>query len=217
MAARTGEKTRHTSRPLLLLVGLVTVVLTVAGCATGQRAQTAIESPAIDGSGANVGNISIRNFSVAPPTGGANYLIAQLLGVIVNNGATEDKLTSVTTSAAKTVTLFQSAADAYYVTNTPSASAAAPSPSASVSSSTADGSETTLTIPAGGRLTIGGAADGAAVILLRGLTEPIRPASLLMVTMTFANAGRVTFPIGVQLSSSSPTPSILPIAPSTDG
>jgi copper(I)-binding protein len=210
LAARTGEKTRRTPRPLLVLAAIA-VAVTLAGCSVGQRAQTAVESPAVDGAGANVGAISIRDFSVAPPAGGAAYLSAQLLGVLVNNSGTDDTLTSVTTSAAKTVTLFESAADAYSVTATASATASA----ADTSSSSPATGASALTIPAGGRLTVGGAGDAAAVILLQGLTHPLQPATLLTLTMTFANAGPVTFQIAVHLSTTSVTPAILPTAVST--
>ncbi len=65
MTARTGEQTRRpASRPLLVLAAVVAAALTLTACGTGQRAQTAVETPVVDGVEATVGSIAIRDLAV---------------------------------------------------------------------------------------------------------------------------------------------------------
>ncbi len=150
-------------------------------------------------------------------------LTAQLQGVIINNSGTDDQLVSVTTSAAKSVSLYSSSADAaaasIAATATPAATAstattaagsdsaspsasasASDSASASASSSAAAGSQ--VTIPAGQLVHIGGSAD-AAVIELNDLSSQIVATSIITLTFTFAHAGSVTVKVGVALGTNS--------------
>lgn len=231
MIARISEQPR--GRRLAALALIVVGALALSGCADGQRAQTAIETPAVDGVGASVGAIDIRNLSIAPPAGDAAYLSARLQGAIVNNSGQDDELVSVTTKAAATVGIYISDADASASaalasstaaassassSASPSSSSSSPSSSASSSASAAPSSSTppastgSLVIPAGRLVTIGG--DGA-VIELTGLTSPLQGASQISVTFTFKNAGSVTLTIAVHVPTSPMTAPTLPTSFST--
>lgn len=78
-------------------------VLALAGCAAGQQAQTVGQKPAIDGVAADVGQLGLRNAGIAAPSTGSSYAAggtALLQFVLVNNGATADRLVSVTSPIA---------------------------------------------------------------------------------------------------------------------
>jgi hypothetical protein len=74
-----------------------------------------------------------------------------------------------------------------------------------------------LTIPAGQALTIGGTGTGAAVIQLNDLTAALAPSGLVTITLTFKNAGSVTFQIAVHLTTTSVSASVLPSVLTTAG
>lgn len=115
----------------------------LAGCATGQHAQTAAEVPAIDGVGAQIGSIALRAVTVAPPAEN-NYAAgtdADLQLVIVNQGATDDKLVGVTTPAADEVRLFADQADSTF-TPLPTPSTSASESATGTGSGTASGTGT---------------------------------------------------------------------------
>jgi len=211
LTARIREQSRRL--PLVALTLIASGALVLTGCAAGQRAQTAIETPAVDGVGASVGAIDIRNLSIAPP-GGAAYTSAQLQGAIINNAGTADELVSVTTSAAKSVGIFDSSAAAFAASTSPSTPASTASSSAASSAATT-GSTGTLAVPAGRLVSIGGGSADDPVIRLTGLTKPLQGASLISVTFTFKNAGSVTLQIAVHVPTSPVTAPTLPTSVTT--
>jgi copper(I)-binding protein len=102
-------------RRTALAVLAVCATLLTSACAAGRHAPTAEESPAIDGVGASVGSMLLREVSVASPPNGVSYAkggAAVLRVVVVNNGTSDDQLTSITTPAASGVSLFDSLAAA---------------------------------------------------------------------------------------------------------
>jgi copper(I)-binding protein len=212
LTARIREQSRRL--PLVALTLIASGALVLTGCAAGQRAQTAIETPAVDGVGASVGAIDIRNLSIAPPVGGAAYTSAQLQGAIINNAGTADELVSVTTSAAKSVGIFDSSAAAFAASTSPSTPASTASSSAASSAATT-GSTGTLAVPAGRLVSIGGGSADDPVIRLTGLTKPLQGASLISVTFTFKNAGSVTLQIAVHVPTSPVTAPTLPTSVTT--
>jgi copper(I)-binding protein len=129
-------------------IGLVAAcaALATASCAAGRDAQTARESPTIDGVNTSVGTIDLRGVAVAPPSG-ATYPqggSAELMLVIVNNGQQADQLTNITTSAAGSVTVFDSASAAASAlgSNAPSTESPSASDSSSAGSSSSSSSTT---------------------------------------------------------------------------
>jgi copper(I)-binding protein len=189
--AQPGRRLR--SQLVALLAGSA---LLIAGCGTGQRAQTAVEVPVVDGVQADVGALNLRAVTVVTPPGGsyAKGGNAALQLYIVNNGAV-DRLVSVSSPAAKSATVSEnqlSAIQAAELASIPSAS-----PSASASASASAGFSVAL---ASGETTAIGATASQPQITLLGLTAPLYPAMSIPITFTFANAGPVTVDVSVHLS-----------------
>jgi periplasmic copper chaperone A len=97
------------SRRILVGVAVATgALLALGGCAAGQRAQTAEETPVVDGVVADAGAMALRAVAVAAPPSGGSYAKggdAPLQLVIVNNSRNDDRLVRVTTPAAADVQL----------------------------------------------------------------------------------------------------------------
>ncbi len=95
-----------------LLAGAVAmlVVPALAGCEAGLNAPTLEFHPASAGAHAVVDGISINNlFVLAGPSGSSSLPVGSqaslFMGLFNNNGSTSDKLVSVATSAAKSVSI----------------------------------------------------------------------------------------------------------------
>lgn len=87
------------------VVACAAALLALAGCAAGQHAQTAEETPVVDGVAADAGPVALRAVTVAPPKTGswAKGGDAPLQLVIVNNSRLDDQLSSVSTPVASDV------------------------------------------------------------------------------------------------------------------
>jgi copper(I)-binding protein len=189
------------SRRVRLRVGVAAAVgalLALGGCAAGQHAQTAEETPVVDGVAADAGAMALRAVAVAPPASGSYPKggEARLQLVIVNDSRTDDHLVRVTTPVASTVGVFANAAAA-----TDSASSAAAQ---------------SLSLPRGQATSVG-FADNEPVIQLQNLTQQLFPAQSFLITFQFATAGSVTFTIAVHLvpgPSTTPSVNISPTAES---
>ena len=199
-------------------VGLAVVltVLLTGACAQGKQAQTAHESPAIDGVNSDLGPIALRNASIAPPSGSPSYAAgsaAELSLVIVNSGNADDNLISITTAAAASVSQFASASDAapaLSATEVASQSPAqSPSPSESSSAPTASAVAFPVAIPAGQRVSFG-IADTDKVLVISGLLNQLYPATQIPITFTFQNAGTLTVMVPVRLSTPTSSPLVIP-------
>ena len=167
--AATRGATRAASTAALGAV----IVLSVAGCAAGQRAQTADEYSGVDGVSANVGSIGLRNVGVSSPATVAGYAAkstATLSMAIVNNGASADQLVSVSTAAAASVSIGKAATAA----------------------------STPITIPSRGLVQVGMSTGGDS-IFLKGLTAPLISGQDIDVTFTFRNAGSTQVRMAVKL------------------
>jgi copper(I)-binding protein len=92
---RAEQKSR-----LAVVVALATGLgLAAAGCSAGQITQTDTQVATVDGASGNVGSIAVRNAQFAFPVSGHEYKAgdeAAIVVTIVNNGASADKLLSVT-------------------------------------------------------------------------------------------------------------------------
>jgi copper(I)-binding protein len=195
--AQPGRRLR--SQLVAVLVGSC---LLIAGCAAGQRAQTAVEVPVVDGVEANVGALNLRAISVVTPDGGsyAKGANASLQLYIVNNGAV-DHLVSVSSPAAKSATVSENklaAIEAAELASIPSPSAS-PSDTASAAASAPAAAGFSIALATGETTAIGATATQPQITLL-GLTAPLYPAMSVPVTFTFANAGPVTIAVSVHLS-----------------
>ncbi|MBV9593155.1 MAG: hypothetical protein JO147_05070 [Actinobacteria bacterium] len=227
-----GVRRRMSGRVRTLVAVVAAAGLLVAGlsgCAAGQHAATAEETPVTDGVSANVGPINIRNAAIQPPFGNSYSAgsAAALTMVIVNSGRTDDQLTSVTTSAASSATFFANGAAATAApmpvssssspaTSTTRSGSSASSASSPVSGAPASSGQTSLPLPAGQSVRIGLNSNDA-VIQLSGLRSELSPAQPVSITMTFKNAGSVTFTLAVRLSTSTPSaPTLATTHPETE-
>ncbi|MPZ83485.1 MAG: copper chaperone PCu(A)C [Actinophytocola sp.] len=97
--------------PLRKIVPAVAVgfvaLLGIAGCSAGQVTQTDSVAPAVNGNKADLGDIALRDVMIAYPESGAYGKgdQAPLVLTIVNTGAADDELMSVSSPAAGSVEL----------------------------------------------------------------------------------------------------------------
>jgi copper(I)-binding protein len=203
--------------------------LALAGCGAGQITQTSTQQAAVNGTHAQVKNIDLRNAAVQYPTSGPGYAAGAtpaLTLTIVNRGAQDDSLVSVTTEdgtqatieGSKTVvaahTLVIGPDDAVESTNeaqptssgAPSSSPAAPTssgtPTGSSSASNSPGNLTataTSEVPSSGPAATPTAPEkvGQAKVTLPPLKQPLWPGQVIKVTFVFQNAGPVTVDLPV--------------------
>ncbi|MDQ7808039.1 hypothetical protein Q5425_30255 [Amycolatopsis sp. A133] len=203
--------------------------LVLAGCGAGQITQTSTQQAAVNGTHAQVKNIDLRNAAVQYPTSGPGYAAGAtpaLTLTIVNRGAQDDSLVSVTTEGggqatidgSKTIVAAHSLVigpdDAAESTNevqptssgAPSSSSSAPtSSSAPAGSSSASNSPGNLTATATSEVPSSGPAAtptapekiGQATVTLSALKQPLWPGQVIKVTFVFKNAGPVTVDLPV--------------------
>ncbi len=155
--------------------------LLVAGCAAGQITQTDTQVAAINGASTQVGSIAIQNAEIAYPegptgntSGGAGgsgvyppNSDAEAVIWLINEGGEDDELVSARTDAARTVTI-----------------------------------EGSRVVPAQRMLVLSPEKQGTnnpnnGQLILEGLTEQLRPGQLVEITLTFREAGPVTFEMPV--------------------
>jgi len=203
--------------------------LVLAGCGAGQITQTDSQQPAVNGTHAQVKTIDLRNAAVQYPTSGPGYAAGAtpaLTLTIVNRGAQDDSLVSVTTEGggqatiegSKTVVAMHSLVigpdDAVESTNeaqattsgAPTSSSGAPTssgtPTGSSSASNSPGNLTataTSEVPSSGPAATPTAPEkvGEATVTLPALKQPLWPGQVIKVTFVFQNAGPVTVDLPV--------------------
>ncbi|MBE8524381.1 hypothetical protein ILP97_44060 [Amycolatopsis sp. H6(2020)] len=200
--------------------------LVLAGCGAGQITQTDSQQPAVNGTHAQVKTIDLRNAAVQYPKSGPGYAAGAapaLTLTIVNRGAQDDALVSVTTAdgtqatieGSKTVVAMHSLVigpdDAVESTNevqstgAPTSSSTPTSPATPTGSSSASNSPGNLTatatpeVPSSGPAATPTAPEkaGQATVTLPALKQPLWPGQVIKVTFVFRNAGPVTVDLPV--------------------
>jgi copper(I)-binding protein len=200
--------------------------LALAGCGAGQITQTDSQQPAVNGTYAQVKTIVLRNAAVQYPTSGAGYPAGAtpvLTLTIVNQGAQDDSLVSVTTEGGGQGTIGGSKEivaghslvigpdDAVESTNeaqptssgAPSSASKPPTATSSTgTSSTGTGTPTataTSDVPSSGPAATPTAPEvvGQGTVTLAALAQPLWPGQVLKVTFVFKNAGPVTVELPV--------------------
>lgn len=192
--------------------------LVLAGCGAGQITQTDTQQPAVNGTYAQVKTIVLRDAAVQYPTSGAGYAAGAtpaLTLTIVNQGAQDDTLVSVTTEDGAQATVGGSKDvvaghslvigpdDAVESTNeveptssgAPTSSSQAPTSSTGTSSATSSSSAeapSTSVTPTAAPATV-----GKATVTLPALKQPLWPGQVIKVTFVFKNAGPVTVELPV--------------------
>lgn len=162
-----------TSRRLATAVAACVLPLALTACGSGRSPHTYEERPTVDAAQASVGDLQLRNVTIAPPAAGEGELAvggeATATMAVVNTGEGSDRLTGVSTADASSVDLVGP-----------------------------DGAVVPKVDIAGlGAL---GASDFS--MKLRGLTRAIRPGEHVEMTFTFVRGGRKTLlvPVGTYLS-----------------
>lgn len=101
---------RSAATPRSVLTALVVVGgLALAGCAAGQRAQTAEQLPTVDGANVVLGPLALRDVTLQYPEGGIYRpgSDARLEMVLANDSGQSDALIEVRTDAAQDVRIFE--------------------------------------------------------------------------------------------------------------
>jgi copper(I)-binding protein len=221
----------------------IAALATTSACAAGKHAQTAEETPTVDGTAGIVGALHLNEVAIAAPTAGPSYpagSAVQVLAAIVNTGTTADQLVGVSAAGASGSALYASAADAAAVltptssvsvsagsssstpagTSTSSSVSVSSSVSSSVSasasasaSSSSGAALNSLALPAG-ELTGLGLTPTDDVLVLTGLSATLFPGTTLAITFRFATAGTITLQVPVMLTTSAITPLSVPPLPS---
>lgn len=181
---------------------LALAAVSLSSCAVGQHAATAIDRPAIAGTGGSVGSIDLADVSIQAPniggraTGTKFYAAgddAPMTLTIVNVGHTTDTLTSVTSTAFKSWNIVDTGAVGGTV-----ATSQAVGPNEHVGLGITD--------------TGVGTGSSPQTLVLRGLSGAnLYPGTMVDITFTFATAGSLTLHVPVDLSSTPTTGSIAPI------
>ena len=155
--------------PLLGAAALATVAA-MTGCSAGQVTQTSTQVATVNGSSANIGELSLRDIRILYPSGGTytEGSTAELVLVVTNQGLSEDTLIDVTGE--------------FF------AEAAIPS---------ADEAKSSLEalVPAQGILQFGTTESPS--IELADLSEEISVAEIVSMTFVFEQAGEVTVEVPV--------------------
>lgn len=142
--------------------------LLIAGCSAGQITQTGTQEAAVNGAPAQVGSIAIRNAQLTVPAGSGVVQRggdADVTMSIINEGTTDDQLVSASSDAASSVFL-----------------------------------GSTRTVPAGNTLVMGpgqpaSPSGGEGELTLQGLNRTVYSGQMVELTLTFRDAGRVTFDV----------------------
>ena len=178
----------------------------LSACSAGQITQTATQQRDKTGGQAHIGDLSVREVALVPPSSGtyAPGDDAELQLAIANDGSQDDTLTDVSgTGFTKAVfTDAAGVADQRLRTESGPTSAAPASgsaaagsgsaapASASASPATTSAVPTEIPIPAGSTVFVG--PNGAAHITLTGLENSLTTGQYVTLKLTFANAGVVT-------------------------
>lgn len=148
----------------------IAALATTSACAAGQHAQTAEESPTVDGTAGIIGALHLNEVAIKAPTGAPSYpagSAVQVQAAIVNTGTGTDQLVGVSATGASGSALYASMTDAAAVL-TPSASgsptdssSASSSASSPVSSSASSPAPTATSATASGSPTASGSASAS--------------------------------------------------------
>jgi hypothetical protein len=179
--------------------------IALSACSAGQITQTATQQRDKTGGQAHIGDLSVREVALVPPSSGtyAPGDDAELQLAIANDGSQDDTLTDISgTGFTKAVfTDAAGVADQRLRTESGPTSAAAGSGSAAAGSGSAAPASasaspatsavpTEIPIPAGSTVFVG--PNGSAHITLTGLDNSLTTGQYVTLKLTFANAGVVT-------------------------
>lgn len=205
----------------------VGVALALAGCGAGQITQTDTQLPAVNGSQAVAGQLTISNVALSFPQGEDKFYPAgsdvPLTLTIANRGGKADQLVAVKASIAEKAQITgdkviaprralqviapaapKSGASA---TKTP-AHGETPHGEATASSAPAEPTATSANPDADADSASDSGEIGIAQIVLKSITQDLRPGQVVRLTLIFRDAGEVTLtaPIAAPAFARSPEP-----------
>ena len=205
----------------------------LSACSAGQVTQTATQERDKTGAQAQVGDITLREGQLLPPSGGSYESgdDAELQLAIINSGTEDDTLVSVDGKGFSSAEISSSGSSASGSSSSGSASSTS---SAAPTSGSAAATTPTSSAPTSGAPTSGAATssaptlsaatttssgpqeikipagqsvylgeDGQYTVTLTDLSEDLTPGQYLEVTLTFEKAGEVTIPVTVANPTSS--------------
>ena len=196
----------------------VAAVALLAGCATGRDAQTADQTPAIDGVSVTSGVLGIRGAAIQAPDVGSSYAVgenAPLIVTLVNNGTAGDTLTGVTATSVSP-SVFTG------LDGPPPPTIVSASPAASASSSAAAGSGSTtpsqpIPVPGNSAVAVGFKNTGPSIVLTNLTAKLWTAQSVANVVFTFASGATVTATLPVQLTTGPRDAPTVDVNPTNEG
>jgi copper(I)-binding protein len=194
----------------LTAVLLLSSPLVLAGCSAGQVTQTGAQDRDRSGGTGRAGDVSVHAVQLAHPPGGVHEVgdEVEVTMAIVNRGLVDDRLVEVTGADFGAATPGGSPATADTAPGTTSGPDPAGTLTLSAQSPAAERTAVDVLVPARGSVLLG---TGDAAVVLTGLTRRLDAAQSVELTLTFAEAGRVTVPAIV-----GPPPGLLPRGPAFD-
>ncbi|MGO1051215.1 hypothetical protein [Crossiella sp. CA198] len=195
------------------------IALAVTGCGAGMNSQTSVQVAAVNGASGKVGAIELRDGQLAFPSNNPKKFYPAKsnasLGIsLINSGASDDKLVSVSSEGAGSVELKGDGAvpagfavraelnEPEHATTSAATTSAAPTSTSGAAGSTSGrptGSSATSTSAA---TPASSAVDsklkvGTVVITVVGLKHDLWPGKTIPVVFTFAKAGQVTLQVPI--------------------
>lgn len=175
------------------IVAILLMTLLLSGCSAGQVTQTATQVRDKTGGLGQVGDIAIRAVRLAYPSDGLYRPgdEAELRMALVNSGATDDALLSITGEFFTGVAVGATSSQSTPPTGSPAQRGTTPPPSVDTSTTTnaapVAAGPMNVPIPADSAVFIG---TNGPTVTLTGLTRSIDAAQSVQVTLTFAKAGQ---------------------------
>lgn len=194
---RWTGRSRRGGRAALIGLPLI-AVLALAGCGAGQITETMEQQASVDGVNGSVGNIDLRNVSLAYPENGVyeKGSEARVEAVIVNNSTSPDRLLSMRGASAsgsfmKTVTVKE-------LDPTCKCSPAAPRPTVETPK------DQPIDVKLEPQASFKAYGDAGPQLTLTGLTKEFRSSQLTTVTFRFEKAGTISLKVPVGTPTENP-------------
>lgn len=154
----------------------------LASCSTGQITQTDTQLAAVNGDGAAVGQLRVSNVVLAYPEDDQRVWVkgsdVPLTMSIVNNGESDEELSSVSSPISRDVALEGDTTIKAH------------------KALTVDGGTAKAPNPPGGEIEAGEV--GTATVTLRNINQDLFPGQVATVTLTFADAGTVDLRVPIE-------------------
>ncbi|MCW2524889.1 MAG: hypothetical protein JWO63_3224 [Frankiales bacterium] len=219
------------------IAAAVTAVVLLAGCATGKDAQTAEETPVVDGVTVTSGTLGIRAAAIQAPQSGTSYQVgedAPLTLTLINNGTANDTLTGVTATSVSPSVFTGLAGPPATTTATPAAPSATagsgsatagstPSTSASASASDSGSPSVSVTpsqpipVPSDSAVMVGVGTAGPSIVLTDLTAQLWTAQSVANVVFTFASGATITATLPVQLTNGAGPAPTIDVSPTSEG